>query len=85
MISKLAHDLLIDITDFKVNLEVPKAGFTSGSLELGIQANSLKVICTLKDKERTNALKEKDISYIEKRHGCQSITSGQVFKDWQKD
>ena len=54
-LSKLAHNLLIDVTDFKVNLEVPEAGFASGSLELEIQANSLKVICALKDGERTDA------------------------------
>ncbi len=69
LLSKLAHDLLIDITDFKVNLEVPEAGFASGSLELEIQANSLKVICALKDGERTDALKEKDIADIEKDMG----------------
>ncbi len=55
LLSKLAHDLLIDITDFKVNLEVPEAGFASGSLGLETQANSLKVICALKDGERTDA------------------------------
>ena len=66
LLSKLAHDLLIDVTDFKVNLDVPEAGFTSGSLELEIQANSLKVICALKDGERSDALKEKDIADIEK-------------------
>ena len=69
LLSKLAHDLLIDITDFKVNLEVPEAGFVSGSLELEIQANSLKVICALKDGEKTDALKEKDIADIEKDMG----------------
>ncbi len=69
LLSKLAHDLLIDITNFKVNLDVPEAGFTSGSLELEIQANSLKVICALKDGERTDALKEKDIADIEKDMG----------------
>ena len=69
LLSKLAHDLLIDITDFKVNLEVPDAGFASGSLELEIQANSLRVICALKDGERTDALKEKDIADIEKDMG----------------
>jgi len=69
LLSKLAHDLLIDITDFKVNLEVPEAGFASGSLELEIQANSLRVICALKDGERTDALKEKDIVDIEKDMG----------------
>ena len=69
LLSKLAHDLLIDITDFKVNLEVPEAGFVSGSFELEIQANSLKVICALKDGEKTDALKEKDVADIEKDMG----------------
>ena len=27
LLSKLAHDLLIDVTDFKVDLDVPEAGF----------------------------------------------------------
>lgn len=66
LLSKLAHDLLINVTDFKVNLNVPEAGFATGSLELEIQSNSLKVICALKDGERTDALKEKDIADIEK-------------------
>jgi polyisoprenoid-binding protein YceI len=66
LLSKLAHDLLIDVTDFKVNLDIPEAGFASGSLELEIQANSLKVICALKDGERTDGLKEKDIADIER-------------------
>ncbi len=69
LLSKLAHDLLIDITEFKVNLDVPEAGFDSGSLKLEIQTNTLKVICALKDGERTDALKEKDIADIEKDMG----------------
>lgn len=73
MLSKLAHDLLIDVTDFKVNLEVPKAGFASGSLELEIQANSLKVICALKDGERTDGLKEKDVADIERDMGVKVL------------
>ena len=73
MLSKLAHDLLIDITNFKVNLDVPEAGFASGSLELEIQANSLKVVCALKDGERTDALKEKDIADIEKDMGIKVL------------
>lgn len=80
LISKLAHDLLIDITDFKVNLEVLKAGFTSGSLELEIQANSLKVICALKDEERTDALKEKDISDIERDMGVKVLHPDKYLK-----
>ncbi len=73
LLSKLAHDLLIDITDFKVNVDVPEAGFASGSLELEIQANSLKVICALKDGERTDALKEKDIADIERDMGVKVL------------
>ena len=73
LLSKLAHDLLIDVTGFKVNLEVPEAGFASGSLELEIQANSLKVICALKDEEKTDALKEKDIADIERDMGVKVL------------
>ncbi|ODS31136.1 MAG: hypothetical protein SCARUB_03734, partial [Candidatus Scalindua rubra] len=67
LLSKLAHDLLIDVTNFKVNLNVPEAGFASGSLELELQTNSLKVICAMKEGERQpDTLKEKDIADIEK-------------------
>ncbi len=66
LLSKLAQDLLIDVTDFKVNVDVPEGGFASGSLELEIQANSLKVDCAMKDGERQpDTLKEKDIADIE--------------------
>ena len=66
LLSKLAHDLLIDVTDFKVNVDVPEDGFASGSLGLEIQANSLKVVCAMKDGERQpDTLKEKDIADIE--------------------
>jgi len=41
LLSKLAHDLLIDITNFKVNLDVPEAGFASGNLEI-ISVNSFE-------------------------------------------
>ena len=73
LLSKLAHDLLIDVTNFKVNLDVPEAGFSSGSLELEIQANSLKIVCALKDGERTDALKEKDIVDIERDMGVKVL------------
>jgi hypothetical protein len=43
---------LIDVTDFTVNIDVPEDGFTSGSLGLEIQANSLKVVCAMKNGER---------------------------------
>ncbi len=67
LLSKLAHDLLIDVKDFKVNLNVPEAGFTSGNLDVELQANSLKVICAMKKGERRpDTLKEKDIADIEK-------------------
>jgi hypothetical protein len=51
LLSKLAHDLLIDVTNFKVNANVPEEGFSSGNLDIELQANSLKVICALKDGE----------------------------------
>jgi polyisoprenoid-binding protein YceI len=67
LLSKLAHDLLIDVKNFKVNLNVPEAGFTSGSLEVELQADSLKVDCAMKEGERQpDTLKEKDIADIEK-------------------
>ena len=67
LLSKLAHDLLIDVKNFKVNLNVPEAGFTSGSLEVELRADSLKVDCAMKDGERQpDTLKEKDIADIEK-------------------
>ena len=50
-------------------MQNPEAGCALGSLELEIQANSLKVICALKDGERTDALKEKDIADIERDMG----------------
>jgi polyisoprenoid-binding protein YceI len=67
LLSKLAHDLLIDVTNFKVNVNVPEKGFSSGNLDLELQANSLKVICALKEGERQpDTLKEKDIADIER-------------------
>ncbi len=66
LLSKLAHDLLIDVTNFKVNLNIPEAGLTSGSLEMELQADSLKVDCAMKEGERQpDTLKEKDIADIE--------------------
>ncbi len=67
LLSKLAHDLLIDVKNFKVNLNVPEAGLTSGSLEVELQADSLKVDCAMKEGERQpDTLKKKDIADIEK-------------------
>lgn len=63
-LSAVAHDLLIEVTNFAVNLHVPGAG--SVSVEAEIQANSLKVICAMKDGQRQyDALKEKDKADIE--------------------
>ena len=57
-LSAVAHDLLIEVTGFAVNLHVTDAG--SVSVEAEIQANSLKVICAMKDgQRRCDALKEK--------------------------
>jgi len=67
LLSKLAHDLLIDVTKFKANVNVPEEGFTSGNIDLELQANSLKVVCALKEGERQpDTLKEKDIADIER-------------------
>ncbi len=67
LLSKLAHDLQIDVKNFKVNLNVPEAGLTSGSLEVELQADSLKVDCAMKEGEpQPDTLKEKDIADIEK-------------------
>ncbi len=67
LLSKLAHDLLIDVKNFKVDLNVSEAGLTSGSLEMELQADSLKVDCAMKNGERQpDTLKDKDIADIEK-------------------
>ena len=65
-LSAVAHDLLIDVTHFTVNLNIPPAGSDAASVHAEIQANSLKVICAMKDGLRQNeALKEKDKADIE--------------------
>jgi polyisoprenoid-binding protein YceI len=67
LLSKLAHDLLIDVTKFKANINVPEEGFNSGNFDLELQANSLKVICAMKEgKRQPDTLKEKDIADIER-------------------
>jgi polyisoprenoid-binding protein YceI len=67
LLSKLAHDLLIDVTNFKVNVNVPEEGFSSGNFDIELQANSLKVICAMKEgKRQPDTLKEKDIEDIER-------------------
>ena len=65
-LSAVAHDLLIEVTNFRVNLNVPARGIDWASVESEIQANSLIVICALKDgQHRYDMLKEKDKKDIE--------------------
>ncbi len=70
LLSKLAHDLLIDVPNYKVDLNVPEAGFASGSLNVELQADSLKIICAMKNGERQpDTIKPDDIATIEKDMG----------------
>lgn len=63
-LSAVAHDLLIEVTDFLVNLNIPATG--SANVEAEIKANSLKVLCAMKDEQRQpDTLKEKDKTDIE--------------------
>ena len=65
-LSAVAHDLLIDVTNFTMKLNVPDAGAQSASVEAEIQANSLKIVCAMKDGQQNyDALKEKDKADIE--------------------
>ena len=65
-LSAVAHDLLIEATKFSINLNVPAGNINSASVEAEIQANSLKVLCAIKDgQHRYDMLKEKDKADIE--------------------
>src|SRR3990172_255403 len=65
-LSAIAHDLLIDVTNFTIKLNIPDTGVQSASVEAEILANSLKVVCAMKDGQQNyDALKEKDKSDIE--------------------
>lgn len=65
-LSAVAHDLLIDVTNFTMKLNVPDAGVQSVSVEAEILANSLKIVCAIKDGQQNyDALKEKDKADIE--------------------
>ena len=65
-LSVVAHDLLIDVTNFTIKPIIPDTGVQSASIEAEIQANSLKVVCAMKDgQENHAALKEKDKADIE--------------------
>ena len=65
-LSAIAHDLLIDVTNFTIKLNIPDTGVQSASVEAEILANSLKVVCAMKDGQQNyDALKEKDKADIE--------------------
>lgn len=65
-LSAVAHDLLIEVTNFSVKLQVPAGGMSLASITAEIQANSLKVLCAMKDGlHRHDLLKEKDKADIE--------------------
>ena len=65
-LSAVAHDLLIEVTNFTVKLNVPNTGSNSASVEAEIQANSVKLLCAMKDGQRQyDTLKEKDKADIE--------------------
>ncbi len=67
LLSKIAHDLQIDVANYKVNVNIPEEGFSSGSLNVELQTNSLKVDFAMKDGQpNPGCLKEKDIADIEK-------------------
>lgn len=66
VLSAVAHDLLIEATQFTVNLTVPDPGTQMPSVNAEIQANSLKVVCAMKDGQRQpDTLKSKDKADIE--------------------
>ena len=65
-LSAIAHDLLIDVTNFTIKLNVPDASVQSASVEAEILANSLKIVCAMKDGQQNyDTLKEKDKADIE--------------------
>ncbi len=65
-LSAIAHDLLIDVPNFTIKLNVPDAGVQSANVEAEILANSLKVVCAMKEGQRQpDTLKEKDKADIE--------------------
>jgi len=65
-LSTVAHDLLIDVTNFTIKLNVSDASAQSASVEAEILANSLKIVCAMKDGQQNyDALKEKDKADIE--------------------
>ncbi len=65
-LSAVAHDLLIEATQFSVNLTISDADNQPFSADAEIQANSLKVICAMKEgRQQPDTLKAKDKADIE--------------------
>ena len=65
-LSAVAHDLLIEVTQFTANLTVHESGAQPFSVDAEIQANSLKVVCAMKDgQKQPDTLKAKDKTDIE--------------------
>lgn len=71
MLSAVSHDLLIKVTDFKIDLNIPEGDFTLADFNLEIKSDSLKVVCAMNNGKRQPALlKDKDksdiVSFIKK-------------------
>ncbi|MBF0240878.1 MAG: YceI family protein [Desulfamplus sp.] len=65
MLSTLSHDLLIKVTDFKINLNMPNGDLSSGNFNLEVKPDSLKVSCAMKEgKRELGLLKNRDKSEI---------------------
>ena len=65
-LSAVAHDLLIDVTNFTVKLNITDASLDSSNVDAATQADSLRVICATKNRQRhPETLKEKDKADID--------------------
>ncbi|MDR4507661.1 MAG: YceI family protein [Candidatus Brocadiaceae bacterium] len=65
-LSAVAHDLLLEAKNFTVSLNIPPEGAGISNVEAEIHANSLKVLCAMKDGNQCyDTLKEKDRKEIE--------------------
>ncbi len=59
--SSVSHDLLLEVTDFKVHLTVPNGEMAAAGISLEASSDSLKVICAMKKgKRQPGILKRKD-------------------------
>jgi len=65
LFSAVSHDLLLEVMDFKVDLNIPDGEMTSASFNLEAKSDSLNVICAMKKgKRQPRLLKRKDKSDI---------------------